>query len=411
VTDLTLGTPARASSERPPLEAALRESERHRQVAESLRGILAVLNSSRPLDEVLDYIVREASRLLGSDTSALYRFTEPDGSFQAHTIHSHHADVVARLSFPPDLAETLRGGEPVTICNMSEDHPGDAAVRSQGGVCLADFCQALLAVPLLVTGKAYGALLLYYSEPQEPSSEEVALALAFSNQAALAIENARLREQAEEAAVLQERTRLAREMHDSVTQSLYSLTLLSKGWLRLAQKGELEAIEGPLVEVGEIAQQALKEMRLMICELRPPDLQEEGLLGALHHRLEAVEKRAGLNARLLTDEIVDLPVHLEEELYRIAVEALNNALKHAGATSLTVRIRASDNQIEMEIQDNGRGFDTQALGSTLGMGLRGMRERAQKLGGSLTIRSAPGQGTSVLVTAPSVQRAITVGRS
>jgi signal transduction histidine kinase len=356
----------------------------------------------------LDHIVSEANRLLGSDTSALYRFEKPGGAFTPHTIQGSQAELVARLSLPDTLAESLSRGEPVTICSLDDDLVPDAYATSSEGVCLVDLCQALLAVPLLITGQAYGALLLYYSQPQEPSAEEVALALAFSNQAALAIESARLRQQAQEAAILEERARLARELHDSVTQSLYSLTLLAEGWQRMARKGDLVDIEEPLREAGEIARQALKEMRLMICELRPPDLEEEGLLGALHRRLEAVEKRSGLEARLLADDILDLPDHLEAELYRIAVEALNNALKHSHATALSVRLRSTDEQLELEIRDNGHGFYPDAPDSGEGMGLSTMRERVRKIGGSLAIRSSPGKGTSVLVTVPATTGAPSV---
>ncbi len=107
--------------------------------------------------------------------------------------------------------------------------------------------------------------------------------------------------QAKELATTQERHRLARELHDSVTQSLYSLTLLAAGWRRLAAKGQLDSVEDSFVEIEEVAQQALKEMRLLIYELRPPALEKEGLQGALHHRLSAVEKRAGVEARLVAE--------------------------------------------------------------------------------------------------------------
>jgi signal transduction histidine kinase len=256
---------------------------------------------------------------------------------------------------------------------------------------------SLLAVPLIVADEVYGGLVLYYPEPRVFSGEDVELAVAFADQAALAIENASLHQQAEEAAILEERERLARDLHDSVTQSLYSITLLAEGWKRLERAGQLEESEDPLGELGEIAQQALKEMRLLVHELRPPDLEDVGLLGALRLRLGAVEKRAGVDARLVAGDVLDLPPQLEDCLYRIAIEALNNSLKHAAATEVVVSLQAAGDDVTLEIRDNGCGFDAGRMDEHGGVGLNSMRERAETRGGRLTIESAPGQGTKVQV--------------
>src|SRR5262249_46946983 len=153
--------------------------------------------------------------------------------------------------------------------------------------------------------------------------------------AAIAVEHARLLAQTHQQAALQERQRLARELHDSVTQSLYSLTLLAEAGRRLAEAGELEHVKGCLSRVGETAQQSLKEMRLRVYELRPSALEQDGLVRALRQRLETVEKRAGIQAHLLVEGGWDMPPSQEAELYRIAVEALNNTLKHAQAANVT----------------------------------------------------------------------------
>jgi len=203
--------------------------------------------------------------------------------------------------------------------------------------------------------------------------------------------------QVKELATTQERHRLARELHDSVTQSLYSLTLLAAGWRRLANKGQLDSVEESFAEIEEVSQQALKEMRLLIYELRPPALENEGLQGALHHRLSAVEKRAGVEARLVADEVLDLPPVVEEAFFAIAVEALNNALKHAAATNVTVRLQTQDRCVKMEVEDNGRGFDPQQIEESWGMGLKSMRERVEQLNGNLAIISQPDTGTHVKV--------------
>jgi signal transduction histidine kinase len=207
-----------------------------------------------------------------------------------------------------------------------------------------------------------------------------------------------LRQSEMEKAVAAERSRLARELHDSVTQSLYSLTLLATAGQRMIQAGDLQQIAGNQARLGEIAQQALQEMRLLVYELRPLALESEGLIGALEQRLETVERRAGIQARVKVDGEPELTADVEEELYGIAQEALNNALKHARATEVVLSIRVDENSIDLEVADDGRGFDPAVVRDAGGLGLIGMQERADKIEGRLAIHSAPGEGTRVCVS-------------
>jgi len=137
-------------------------------------------------------------------------------------------------------------------------------------------------------------------------------------------------------------------------------------------------------------------MRLYIHQLRPTVLAEEGLVGGLHQRLAAVEGRSNVQTRLLADESIELPAPVEEALYHIAREALNNALKHAQAASVSVTLGHQDGPVVLEIVDDGCGFDPETVGQA-GMGLITMRERAESIGGALTVTSKPGAGTRVTV--------------
>jgi signal transduction histidine kinase len=258
--------------------------------------------------------------------------------------------------------------------------------------------RAELVIPLRLGDRVIGTLDVQSSEANAFTEEDVLVIQSLGDQIAVAIDNARLYDRSRELAVLEERTRLARELHDSVTQSLYSLVLLSEGWRRTLPNDGQAQVEDYLHRIGEITQQALKEMRLLIHELRPLALEEVGLHGALLRRLDAVEKRAGVDARILADDLLKLPPQVEEELYRIAQEALNNALKHAQADSVVIHIGAENGHIVLEVTDNGCGFDPTAVDRMGGMGLASMRERARALGGFLTIASAPNEGTTVKVT-------------
>jgi signal transduction histidine kinase len=139
-------------------------------------------------------------------------------------------------------------------------------------------------------------------------------------------------------------------------------------------------------------------MRLLVYELRPPALEHDGLVEALQQRLNAVEARAGVKTQLLADQIPELPGPIEAALYHMAQEALNNALKYARAASVTIQLSTEDHQVALEIADDGLGFDPAAVAGQGGLGLVSMRERAEKLGGDLTILSTPGKGTKIRVS-------------
>jgi signal transduction histidine kinase len=202
---------------------------------------------------------------------------------------------------------------------------------------------------------------------------------------------------AQDKAVLEERQRLARDLHDSVTQSLYSITLHATAAQRLLIAGDIASTASNLRELQDRAQEALDEMRLLIFELRPPVLEQVGLVAALQSRLNAVEGRANLKTALLVDGLGSLPSFAEEALYRISQEALNNALRHAHAHHITVRLRQVTSSVMLEIVDDGVGFDVATAQEAGGQGLRGIAERVTQLGGRLIVRSAPGTGTELRV--------------
>lgn len=386
------------------VEERTREIEKRQQVAEGLRDILSVLNSDRSREEILDYILAQASHLLGSDAGVIYRL---DRERQGVTVEASYGlpNEFAALEMLPlyegGAIEAISRGKPVAVPDISVylgQIDRDSKTDTWLNVAITHY-KAHLGVPLVVRDRVYGALGLYYHEPQTFYKDEVQLAVAFGDQTALAIENARLRDQSSRIAVVAERERLARELHDSVTQSLYSLTLLAEAGQRLLRVGDLERVEQYLGRLGEIGQQALKEMRLLVYQLRPLVLRREGLVGALQQRLDAVEKRAGVDARLLVEGDINLPASVEEDLYRIALEALNNALKHAASTSVHVTVRADEEHVTLTVKDDGQGFDpkTEVADDKGGMGLTNMRERAEKLGGAFVLFSAPGKGTTVKV--------------
>lgn len=204
--------------------------------------------------------------------------------------------------------------------------------------------------------------------------------------------------QADELATARERNRLARELHDSVAQTLYGLTLQAEAAARELHLGRTDKATEQLREIRESAQQTLRETRLLIFELRPPILENEGLAPALRARLESVESRSGLKTQIDVQDLGRLHAGVEAGLYGISNEALNNVLKHAHATEVTVLLARQSNKIVLEISDNGVGFDLDYAETHGGLGLRGMKERAEQFGGDLQIQSSA-NGTKVRVEA------------
>ncbi len=256
-----------------------------------------------------------------------------------------------------------------------------------------------LFLPIQHSGRLLGLLTLMAPPSSVGLEENIPLFLSLVNQLGVTIENAQLRQRAEQLLVVEERNRLARELHDSVTQSLYSATLFAEAGLKQAQNGRFEKTLSYLEDVLQASRQALKEMRLLVYRLRPFSL-DEGLVSALQHRLKAVEGRAGIGQQLEVKGAADIPADVEETLYYIAVEALNNALKHAQATAVEVLIDQDETAVTLQVKDNGQGFDTAAAVSSGGLGLTSMKERVAPYGGTVKINSAVHQGTTITVTLP-----------
>jgi signal transduction histidine kinase len=225
--------------------------------------------------------------------------------------------------------------------------------------------------------------------------EDLSLASAIAEELGVILENLQLRQRIEEAIVIKERRRLARDLHDSVTQSLHSLVLSAHTASNRLKQGDLTRLETSLDQLSEAARHALKEMRLLLYEMRLVPLQQVDMVEALHMRLEMVEGRAGIDGRLEVADGASWPKAWEGDLFCIASEALNNSLKYGQAAAVTVRLRGDPASLYLEIVDNGRGFDPQRF--TGGMGLINMRERAERLGGRMEIHSAPGHGARIVL--------------
>lgn len=373
------------------------EGERRRRVAESLVDILAVLNSNQSLEATLGHIAAKAMELLGNQAAAIYRQqgSPPELTLQAAQGLSSEEVSGADLTGREALRRAIGANAPIVVSDLAVA-PGIEEPASR--------YQTLLAIPLTIKGEAYGGIVLYYHHPRHFSDDDLELAVAFSYQVALAIENTRLRDQVEQNAVLAERSRLARDLHDSVSQALFSASLMAEVLSQVWQRDPEEALRG-LEDLRRLTRGALAEMRTLLLELRPAALMRIGLDELLHQLAEALLGRTQMEVVCNLQPVPPLPVEVHMTFYRVAQEALSNVIKHSGASHVSVGLWADppislgqadgwQGQVLLQVDDDGRGFDAERV-STRQLGLEIMRERAEAVGATLSLASRPGQGTQV----------------
>lgn len=317
-----------------------------------------------------------------------------------------HGDDIEVLERSPEFQEVLRNflseQEVRVVADVRGDEPGAAAFRRAAGLYLETefaFVRSWMGLPLIVKEQVIGMLNIVHAEPGYFTERHVALATAVAEQAAVALENSRLYEQGKDLAALEERQRLARELHDSVSQALYGITLGARTARALLDRDPARAAE-PLDYALSLAEAALAEMRALIFELRPESLANEGLIVALEKLATAARARHHIDVHMTL--IAEPPISLEakQALYRIAQEALQNVVRHAHATEVSVSVyRKDSDELVMDIRDNGIGFDpSESFPGHLG--LNSMRERVMRLGGIFTLESVPDQGTHLAASIP-----------
>jgi PAS domain S-box-containing protein len=254
------------------------------------------------------------------------------------------------------------------------------------------------SLPLVSRGSALGAIFFCFLPEGEPGEDEKIFLRAVADQAAVAVENARLFSEARGKAALEERQRLARELHDSVSQALYGIALGVETARELLPENPERAAE-PLDYATTLAEAGMTEMRALIFELRPESLEKEGLVAALEKQAAAVQARHGIRVEAEWDREPEAPLEVKEALYRVAQEALHNTVKHARATNVKLKLEGTPEGFTLGISDDGIGFEPHD-DFPGHLGLKSMRERATSLGGTLEVTSEPGHGVRILARIP-----------
>jgi PAS domain S-box-containing protein len=382
------------------VEERTHEIERRQRVSDGMRDILSMLNSNHTWDKVLDHIAQQAMELLSAQACAFYHLQAEDRlpgatAGQTFLVSDPHPPSFSLLE-GIDAGATNLDGRPVVIRDLAHiPQENEPLLNERRQWLLARGCRALLAVPLLIKDEVSGSLVLYYAQRHDFAAEEIELAQVLGNQAALALENARLRTQRERTAVTAERNRLARDLHDAVTQTLFSSSMIAEVLPRIWRRDAAEG-ERRLAELRELTRGALAEMRTLLLELRPAKLIEIDIADLLRQLAEAIAGRARVAASVQLEGDAELPVDVKIAFYRIAQEALNNVSKHAQARQALIQLRRQPDLFELTITDDGSGFVFDRIRPQhLGLGI--MRERADAVGATLHIESRPGQGAKITV--------------
>ncbi|TDC82206.1 GAF domain-containing sensor histidine kinase [Actinomadura sp. 7K507] len=359
----------------------------------------AVLAVTRHLSvhEVLQVIVRAAAQLLDARYAAL-GVPDDEGSFAEFVVEGVSEEEWERIGPLPRqhgmLAAMLHGDTPKRLADIRKEP------EFEGWPVAHPVLKDFLGVPILDGEDVLGIVFLANKRrPGGFTEDDEELLTLFAAHAAIAIANARLHEHNRELTVVAERNRLARELHDAVAQKLFSLRLTARTASALAERDPARTVK-ELEQVERLAAEALNELRAVIFELRPADL-ADGLVSSLRKHVEVLDRAHEASVRIAADEAVVLPEEHEAVAYRITQEALYNALRHAGARTVEVRLGTRDGNAVLEVADDGSGFDTSDTAESQGgLGLASMRDRAASIGGDLTIDATPENGTTVRLEVP-----------
>jgi PAS domain S-box-containing protein len=375
-----------------------------RRVA-GLTRIAASLTVDQPLKATLDSLAAGVVGTTAALACSVYLIDPKSGTLLLTGVYGlpdGYADAVRaswREGRPSPAQSAFESHDPLLVQSGQKlllEDPGYTPIHASIRAASWD---TIYITPLVAWGESLGTINVYYPPDWKPAEDEETFLEAVANQAAVAVQNARLFSAAQGAAALQERQRLSRELHDSVSQALYGIALGSRTARTLLDRDPSSAVE-PLDYVLSLAEAGLAEMRALIFELRPEALESEGLIAALEKQAAALHVRHEIRVNTaLCDVEPRMSPETKEALYRIAQEAMQNTVKHAGASNVDLKLEQENGSVALEVSDDGSGFDpSESFPGHLG--LRSMRERATQIGGTLKILSKPGEGTRVLTRIP-----------
>jgi PAS domain S-box-containing protein len=400
--------------ERKRVEAA--EREQH-ELVEALLDTSTLLNSSLQLDRVSELILEQVGRIVPHGYAAIglvdgdvVRIVGQSGAIVPEGARRFLETILFPIHETPLLQKMVETGQPHLIFDTQTDPTWSTAAGVETLRADLQEVRSVVGTPIFWRDEVIGFLLLLSTTPGFFSSEHARRLQAFASQAAVAIKNARLYSQSQEMASTIERQRLARDLHDAVTQTLWSASLIADVLPNIWEQNQDKGRER-LQRLRQLTHGALAEMRTLVYELRPASLLDTPLNELLGRLVDATLSRS--RAEVIADirqEGEPSSSDVRIALYRIAQEALNNAVRHSEATHIDVRLHSQSKWAKLDINDNGRGFNPDKSAGSDHLGLGTMRERAGEIGASLTIVSKPGKGTKITLNWPESNETETPGK-
>jgi signal transduction histidine kinase len=364
---------------------------------EALSDAVLAIAAEHAVQPVLQKLVDAARELAGARYAAI---GVPDGAggFGRFITSGMSDELIASLGELPRthglLGAMLQSAEPYRTTDIRQDE------RFRGWWPRAHPSMAsFLGVPIVSRGAIAGAFYLTDKEGAATfSDDDQALIETFAAHAALALENARLHERSRELSIVEERNRLARDLHDAVTQKLFGVVLAAESGTALLERDVGQAA-AQLALVRDLAREAMEELRAVIVHLRPAALEDAGLAAALAKHVDILRRSHEREIALEISGDAPVPAAVEGDVFRIAQEALHNALRHAGAQHIAIVLSCDPGGVRLTVSDDGAGFDRDLVRAS-SLGLATMAERARSAGATLDIQTAPGAGTTVRLEVP-----------
>ena len=379
------------------------ETNRLERAATALAQVAASMAVTQPIERMLEAVARSVVEATDAVAASVFLL---DGESTLRTAGTwglpsgfiHAIDAAAQAGATRPLLEAIAKQADFIYEDLPDRILSNPAFAPAHSVVRDVPWKLVVTVPMIHAGRSLGALSAYFRPGQRPSEPTLTFLHAIAGLAASSAEIFRLVSAVQDQVALGERQRLARELHDSVSQALYGIALGARSARNRLARDPQRAVE-PLDYILGLAEAALADMRSLILELQPESLEREGLVGALAKRADAIKGRYGIDMRTDLPEEPPIPLGTKQDIYRIAQEALHNLVKHSRAKHASLRLRVDRDALTMEVADDGEGFDPSR--SYPGhFGLPSMRERAQSRGGELHIESRPGEGTTVRVRVP-----------
>lgn len=359
----------------------------------------AFINSTLEVQQVLDSILAQVGKIMGTNTCAIYGLDAVEQRLKVIAHQGLNPRYTGNISIPVGqgvVGVAVNTRKPVVLCNVQEKWTKFSAPEFIIPVLDDINFGAVLATPLIHKEKVLGCVAVFHSRPYQFPQAQQSLLSIFADQAAMALENARLHKKAKELVIVEERNRIARDLHDSVSQSLFSVVLNAEACIRMLEGNNVGKALETMTKLQSIAQETSSEIKNLIFELRPTALNEKGLISALSSHIEVFSKRNGLPVNFSYQNVRRLPENLELSLYRVAQEAMTNVVKHASAQRIDVSLCFESSEVLLTVTDDGQGFDSkQSFESRKKMGLATMQERIESNGGEFLVSSAAGYGTTV----------------